>query len=92
MSFTDHHQLESRQKRDEEIWFEDGNIIVIAEDTAFRLYKGILSAASPVFKDLFSVPQPEDAETMDGCPVVHLADSATDLRHFFRAVARPGFK
>ena len=91
MSFHDH-QLEPRLKRDEEIWFEDGNIIVIAEDTAFRLYRGILSAASPVFKDLFSVPQPADAETMDGCPVVHLADSATDLRHFFRAVARRGFK
>ncbi|TBU54712.1 hypothetical protein BD310DRAFT_728839 [Dichomitus squalens] len=90
MSPTDCH-LAPEAKRDEEIWFEDGNIIIVAGDTAFRLYKGILSAASLVFKDLFSVPQPEDGETMDNCPVIRLPDPATDLRHFFRAVTKPDF-
>ncbi|KAI1786572.1 hypothetical protein LXA43DRAFT_1033238 [Ganoderma leucocontextum] len=78
-------------KKDEEIWFDDGNIVVVAGDTAFRLYKGGLSFVSPVFKDLFSVPQPEIAETMDGCPVVRFSDSPSELRHFFRLVAKPAF-
>ncbi len=78
--------------KDEEIWFDDGNIVVVAGDTAFKLYRGILSSVSPVFKDLFSMPQPETTETMDGCPVVLLSDSATELRHFFRLVAKPTFR
>ncbi|TBU54713.1 hypothetical protein BD310DRAFT_961258 [Dichomitus squalens] len=78
-------------QKDEDFWFEDGNIVIIAQDIGFRLHKSILSSVSPVFRDLFSVPQPEDAETMDGCQIVRVSDSASDLRHFFRLVIRPIF-
>ena len=79
-------------KKDEEFWFDDGNIIVVAGDTAFKLYKGVLSSVSPVFKDLFSMPQPDNPETMDDCLVVRLNDSAKELRHFFRVATKPGFR
>ncbi|KAH9937885.1 uncharacterized protein BXZ73DRAFT_76513 [Epithele typhae] len=70
-------------KEDEDLRYSDGNIMIIANNCAFRLYKGILASESLVFENMFSVPQPEDAEYIDGCPVVSLADRASDLRVFF---------
>lgn len=68
-------------------WYDDGNIVLEAELTQFRVYRGILCESSEVFKDLFSVPQPPSAEVLvDGCPVVHLSDSADDLQHVLKAL------
>ncbi|KAM5544909.1 hypothetical protein V8D89_001807 [Ganoderma adspersum] len=83
-------------EKDKEFWFEDGNVVVVAEDTAFKLYKGVLSSVSPVFKDLFSMPQPEPvAETTDGCPVPGFSLLRHDSRPSFRmlaAICRIGHK
>ncbi|KAH9856096.1 hypothetical protein C2E23DRAFT_502992 [Lenzites betulinus] len=76
--------------RDEEFWYSDGSIVLVARNVEFRVYQGILSDHSPVFKDMFSLPQPDDASpsgepsTGDRCPVVHLSDSPEDLRHILR--------
>ncbi|KAH9856168.1 hypothetical protein C2E23DRAFT_882282 [Lenzites betulinus] len=79
--------------RDEEFWYSDGNIILVARNVEFRVYRGLLSDHSPVFKDMFSLPQPDDASSSaldasaagpDLCPVVHLFDSPEDLRHILR--------
>ena len=71
-------------KRDEEFWYEDGNIILTARDVEFRVFKGILADHSPVFRDMFSLPQPPSADT--SVPTVKLEDSPEDLRHVLRAV------
>ncbi|OJT09465.1 hypothetical protein TRAPUB_14068 [Trametes pubescens] len=78
--------------RDTEFWFEDGTIILVAKNVQFRVFKGILSDHSPVFRDMFSLPQPASAsilqgatDAFDACPVVHLSDSPEDLRHVLRA-------
>ena len=77
-------------QKDEKFWFEDGNIVLIAKDTvAFRVYRGVLARASPIFRDLFSVCRPDDGESMDGTPVVHLADRPSDLRAFLKFVIGP---
>ncbi|TCD68724.1 hypothetical protein EIP91_010008 [Steccherinum ochraceum] len=60
-------------------WFEDGNVVLVTENTAFRVYQGILSKNSDVFRDMFTIPQPADAEKMEGCPVVHLTDTKADF-------------
>ncbi|OJT11073.1 hypothetical protein TRAPUB_12414, partial [Trametes pubescens] len=39
-------------KRDDEFWFEDGNIVLIARDIEFRVFKGILAKHSPLFRDI----------------------------------------
>lgn len=67
-------------KRDDELWQEDGNIILVAGGTAFKVYRGPLCDHSPVFKDMFSLPQPEPTLPSSPCPLVHLTDSPTDLR------------
>jgi len=70
--------------RDEELWYPDGSIVLVAERRAFRVYHGILLRESTVFSDLLSLPQPEDVNGIDGCPLVKLSDSAEDLRHLLR--------
>lgn len=78
-------------KPDDDFWFEDGNIVLIARDIEFRVYKGILAKHSPVFQDMFSLPPPpapetsrDTAEPIETCPVVHLSDSPEDFRHVLR--------
>ncbi|KAJ6455908.1 hypothetical protein C8R47DRAFT_1228074 [Mycena vitilis] len=77
--------------RADQLWFEDGGIIVKAETTLFRLSRGVLIIQSPIFADLFSLPQPSDAETMDGCAVVTIPDAAADATVFFRAIFDSSF-
>ncbi|RDX48999.1 hypothetical protein OH76DRAFT_1351456 [Lentinus brumalis] len=75
--------------RDEEFWYEDGTIILVARNVQFRVYKGVLADHSSVFADMFSLPQPAStlaSTTSAECPVVHLEDSPEDLRHVLRAL------
>ena len=69
-------------EKDNEFWFDDGNIILIAGNPQFRVYQGPLIRHSPVFRDMLSLVQPE-VET--GCAkairTIPLTDSALDIRH-----------
>lgn len=60
-------------------WFDDGTVVLQAELKQFRVYRGILSAYSNVFKEMFSLPQSAGRGEVEGCPIVHLDDSADDL-------------
>ncbi|CAA7266007.1 unnamed protein product [Cyclocybe aegerita] len=70
-------------KRHESLWLEDGNVILQAEDTQFRVHRSMLARHSTIFKDIFSIPQQDQImdPIVDGCPVVSLSDSAEDLEH-----------
>lgn len=66
------------------LWFDDGNVILQAENTQFRVHRSLLSLQSNVFKDMFSMPQPMDTATtlnVDRCPIITLSDKASDLEH-----------
>ncbi|KZP11128.1 hypothetical protein FIBSPDRAFT_192023 [Athelia psychrophila] len=71
-----------------DIWLEDGNVVIQAETTQFKVLRSILAAHSSVFKDMFSIPQPpaEAGGTVEGCPVVHVSDSAVDVAIVLRAL------
>lgn len=62
-------------------WLEDGNIILQAQSTQFKVLRSILAKNSEVFRDMFELPQESDA-----CPTVALLDSAIELGHLLRAV------
>ncbi|KAF7977014.1 hypothetical protein HWV62_4956 [Athelia sp. TMB] len=69
------------------IWFEDGNIVLQAGGTQFKVYRGLLAESSPVFADMFSIPQPLTNENlMEGCAVVHLTDSVSDVTFVLEAL------
>lgn len=74
-------------KRCDDLWFVDGTVVLQAEKTLFRVYFGILIKYSSFFESLFTLPQPPDAETYDGCPLVILqGDTAEDVYDFLRAM------
>ncbi|CAL1717257.1 unnamed protein product [Somion occarium] len=63
-----------------EYYFPDGNIVLLAGSSAFRVHSFILARRSDLFRDLFDIPQPQDDEySYDGCTVVHLSDSAKEI-------------
>ncbi|KAF7337342.1 BTB domain-containing protein [Mycena sanguinolenta] len=72
--------------QEEALWFPDGTLVLRAETHLFRVFPGILAAKSPVFQDMLSFPQPQNGESYDGCPLVHLPDSAADMTHFLKAI------
>ncbi|KAJ7069646.1 hypothetical protein C8F01DRAFT_522040 [Mycena amicta] len=79
-------------------WFEDGNVILMSNDTAFKVrsqavadmalectqvYKGLIGQQSPVLRDMIEDGSPE---IIDGCPAISLDDSTTDLAHFLNVI------
>ena len=72
------------------VWFDDGNVFLVAEATAFRIYRGVLMDVSEVFRDMFMIPQPPDAERWEDYPVVHLSDTAADLNHVLSVLFKVG--
>lgn len=66
-----------------DIWFEDGNVVLQAENTQFRVHRGVLTKSSEVFRDMFAIPQPA---TVDECPLVHLADTAEQVQWVLKAL------
>ncbi|PPQ82404.1 hypothetical protein CVT26_013319 [Gymnopilus dilepis] len=63
-------------------WFDDGNIILQAENTQYKVHRSLLANQSVVFRDMFSMPQPANPDpVVDACPVVPLSDKAADIEH-----------
>ncbi|KAF8209431.1 hypothetical protein K438DRAFT_1666173 [Mycena galopus ATCC 62051] len=84
-------EVEAEPKRVEGLWFEDGNLIIQAGNTQYRVYRGVLAMHSPVFHDMFALPQPPDSELVNGCALVRLADSEEEVTSFLKAILHPGF-
>ena len=56
--------------RDEEFWFDDGTIVLVAGDIEFKVYARPLVGHSLVFKDILSLPQPEATHRMPLHPLL----------------------
>jgi hypothetical protein len=82
----------SSLQRCEELWLNGGDLIIQAGNTLFKVFSAILAIASPVFRDMLSVPQPADgaAENFEGLPFVRLPDTAFDVTQFLKALVYPG--
>lgn len=69
--------------KEENLWFDDGNIVIVAEYTPFLVHKSVLSAKSEIFRDTFSIPQPQipaETDALDGIPILRLSDRWSDVR------------
>ncbi|KAF9558723.1 hypothetical protein CPC08DRAFT_709430 [Agrocybe pediades] len=75
---VDTNQTDSTQRS--YLWFDDGNVVLQAENILFRVHKSLLSLHSEFFSDMFSLPQPQDDVSQPmfepGCPLIHISDSA----------------
>jgi len=55
----------------------DANLIIRSSDSVnFRIHKSLLVMVSPVFRDILSLPQSVDSESVDGLPVVQLSEDS----------------
>lgn len=55
----------------------DANFVIRSSDFVnFKVHKDVLAVASPFFKDLLSLHQPPDSESVDGLPVVQLTEDS----------------
>jgi hypothetical protein len=75
----------------QELWFDDGNIVIQAGNRQFRVYRGVLAARSTVFQDMLSFPQPPDSELVEGCPLVQLHDSTAEVTVLLKAIFDSGW-
>ena len=70
--------------------FDDARADIVlrsSDGVYFRVFKIILSLASPIFTDTFSIPLPASEELHAGCPVVALSEDSKSvdfaLRHLY---------
>ncbi|KAK7036046.1 BTB domain-containing protein [Favolaschia claudopus] len=75
----------------EDLWFDDGNLVIQAQSTLYWVYRGFLSSRSTVFEDMLALPQPPDAELVGGCPLVRLPDPENEVTPFLKAIFLPEF-
>lgn len=68
---------------------EDGTVVIKSRNAQFRVHRGTLSMHSEFFKNMFDIPQPEDAETICGCPVIDVADTSEDWVALLKMVYQP---
>ncbi|KAJ7084583.1 hypothetical protein B0H15DRAFT_783775 [Mycena belliarum] len=69
-----------------ELWFQDGNIVIVAGSVAFKVHRGQLRRHSEVFDDVFNIPQPNDQDLYEGCPWVEVYDCPSDVLYFLKAI------
>ncbi|KAJ7236882.1 hypothetical protein B0H12DRAFT_1256144 [Mycena haematopus] len=74
-----------------ELWVSDGNVVLQAGNTQFRVHWGVLARNSAVFRDLQGLPQPPEQPTVEGCPVIELFDDAKDVEYILNALYSPTF-
>lgn len=75
------------QPKRSEIWFDDGSVVLQAENTQFRVHRSMLSRHSEVFRDMFTMPHPAGEALVEGCPLVCLPmDSAEDVKNMLTAL------
>lgn len=82
---------------DGSFWFPDGDVTIGAlSDTEgaviiFRCHKWHLVKSSPIFMDLFALPQPMNIEQFQGTPLVYLPDKQEDFREILRMIYDPKY-
>ena len=82
-------EVEAPQRHDI-LWLPDGNVVLATDAYLFKVYKGLLSMKSSVFRDMFDLASTKDGigqDMYDGVPLVRLVgDEGEDVVHLLRAV------
>ena len=76
----------SEPERHPQLWFDDGNIVLRAQDVVFRVHRSMLSRHSEVFEGLFALCQPSEDELYDGIPMVELHDTSNELADLLNGI------
>ncbi|KAI0832373.1 hypothetical protein BC628DRAFT_1528243 [Trametes gibbosa] len=78
-------------ERHHEYFFTDGNVVLQIEDTQYKLHRSLLEKHSPIFRELFTIPQPEGST--EGCtednPIFLSGIQADDFTRFLGLLYPP---
>ncbi|PCH41086.1 hypothetical protein WOLCODRAFT_99816 [Wolfiporia cocos MD-104 SS10] len=74
------------QKHHQEFYFEDGNVVILVEDTLYKLYRSLLEKYSTVFHEMWAMPPPPESTegTTDDDPIVLHGISVADFNIFLQ--------
>ena len=72
--------------RSQRVWFDDGNVVLQAENVQFRAHRSILSKHSVILASLLDTAQPDGEEMVEGCRVVKLHDASRDVEDILLAL------
>ena len=72
--------------RFEQLYFEDGSVVLISGTLRLKLHRTILAKYSGVFRDMLQVASTSAGETLEGCPIVHVTDDPQHLILFFNMI------
>ncbi|KAI0735308.1 hypothetical protein C8Q76DRAFT_610069 [Earliella scabrosa] len=73
-------------------YFEDGNLVILVENTLFRVFRSTFIRHSAVFRDLFSLPGPVGGPTEgqdDDCPLHFSGISAVEFERLLWVLYPP---
>ncbi|KAF7288380.1 F-box domain-containing protein [Mycena chlorophos] len=66
-----------------EVWFDDGNLIVQAQNTLFRVSRGVLAYHAPGIVELLNDPE-RMVDHIEGVELLVLQDAAEDVEVVFK--------
>ncbi|KAG1735095.1 uncharacterized protein EDB91DRAFT_1145192 [Suillus paluster] len=67
-----------------DLYFNDGNIVILAGTSYFLVHRGLVSRHSEVLDQLMR--SMDNAPAFEGCPVLILPDQSIDIEHFLKAL------
>ena len=76
-------------------YYPEGNIIIVAEKTKFRVFKSMLAQQSQVFRDMFGTVDAKGVEAassqalIDGLPAIWWSDTAEDVTNLLDTILPP---
>lgn len=83
-----------RTTRHTGLWFEDGNIVIQAQHTVYKVHKSLLCRESPLFADTLSLPQSAvqvPDEVYDACPLLRVQEPAEGITVLLQALFDPKY-
>ncbi|KAL1720372.1 hypothetical protein EV715DRAFT_197163 [Schizophyllum commune] len=78
-------------KKDQDLWFSDESIVIRVGERICRVLQSILAVDSSFLADMFSIPQPGNAETFDGLPMMDFPDPPEEVLHWLKSMLLPGY-
>ena len=76
--------------RHDQFYLSEGNILIVCEDTLFRVHMDLLRLNSPVFREKLSPQNLTRAGQVRGYPCLYLPDSQSDFTILLKVIYNTG--